>query len=404
VFGDLAGKMAGDSYELSGIMRRMRNLNNVFFVGLMLVLAACAPQTTSASSQPPTETTAALNLPVIEKEYQPTATACPAVIVFDSVPPYGSFDDLQGHVGCVNPADYQVAVYIKVGGWWTKPSFEKPLTPILSDSTWVTDITTGGTDQYATEISAFLVPQGYQPPAMSGGAALPEELYMNAAANTSVIRRQTRTLLFSGYTWTVKYSDTPVGPGPNYFSDDPADVWVDEQGFLHLRIANRNGRWYSTEVICNQPAEHGTYTLRLASRVDVLDKNIILGFFTWDDNAPQFHYREVDIEFSRWGETSELNAQYVIQPWDVSGNRYRFHLDLPGENSSHWFNWQPTRVDFASLDGQGNLLQTWAYTDTAAIPPAGGGNARLNLWLLDGKAPSNGQEVEIILTSFEFTP
>lgn len=90
----------------------------------------------------------------------------PPDIQFTYVPPYGSFDNLKGLVtGGVNPGRLAVAVYIKVEGrWWTKPYWDRPLTPINADGTWECDITTGGIDQQATEIRAYLVRAGYRPP------------------------------------------------------------------------------------------------------------------------------------------------------------------------------------------------------------------------------------------------
>jgi hypothetical protein len=112
-----------------------------------------------------------------------------AFIEFTIVPPYGSFDDLNGQVRHVRPADYKVAVYINVaGGWWTKPYFESPLTIIRADGSWTCDITTGGTDQNATRIAAYLVLNGYNPPAMSGGATLPAELDQNSVAKFETVR------------------------------------------------------------------------------------------------------------------------------------------------------------------------------------------------------------------------
>jgi hypothetical protein len=181
-------------------------------------------------------------------------------------------------------------------------------------------------------------------------------------------------------------------------------VWVDDSGYLHLNIVQRDGKWYSTEVVCQDTLQYGAYTLSLASRVDLLDKNAVLGFFSWDTDAPQYNYREIDIEFSRWGEDAGKNAQYVIQPWDVGGNRYRFDLALSGADSVHRFDWQADRVQFDSWDGNGSPLQSWTYTNTAAIPPAGAGNARINLWLMDGVAPSGGQNIEVVVKSFEFIP
>ncbi len=55
-------------------------------------------------------------------------------LVFTTVPPIGSFADLQGAAWHVVPGDYRVAVYIKVaGGWWTKPGFADPATTIRID-------------------------------------------------------------------------------------------------------------------------------------------------------------------------------------------------------------------------------------------------------------------------------
>jgi hypothetical protein len=111
-------------------------------------------------------------------------------IEFTYVPPYGSFENLKGQVWHVKPADYKVAVYIKVGslGWWTKPYWSTPLTVIQSDGSWICDITTGGTDKKATEIVAFLVPNGYSPPSMSGGSTLPSELDENTLAKVITTR------------------------------------------------------------------------------------------------------------------------------------------------------------------------------------------------------------------------
>lgn len=348
-------------------------------------------------SSPPTQR---IFLPVVVKD------GTSPVLVLDYIPPYGSYENLRGHVTGISPASYKIAVYIKVSGWWTKPYFAAPLTVIQSDGTWVADITTGSSDPFATNLAVFLVPNAYTPPMMSGGAVLPAELYHNAIAYKLIPRPTSQAISFAGHKWEVKSASTPVGPGPNYFSNAPQDVWVDESGYLHLSIVNRDGKWYSTEVVCIDPLEYGTYTLVLGSRIDLLDKNVVLGFFTWDGDAPQNNYREIDIEFSRWGDVNAANTQYVIQPWNISGNRYRFNLNLPGAISTHRFDWRPDRIQFGSWNESGGLLQSWTYTNSQYIPPTapGAGNARINLWLMNGIAPSNAQRVEVIVKSFEFTP
>ena len=57
-----------------------------------------------------------------------------------------------------------------------------------------------------------------------------------------------RTVLFAGYSWSVKRSDEAVGPGPNLFSDRPENVWVDEDHRLHLGVTDRR-RWLCAEVV-----------------------------------------------------------------------------------------------------------------------------------------------------------
>lgn len=105
------------------------------------------------------------------------------------VPPYGSFDDLRGRVLHVSPADHRVVVYIRVGGgWWIKPYLNAPKTLIRPDGTWTTDITTGGVDQDANAIAAFLIPATYDPPLSTGQGTLPAALNTNALASVTITR------------------------------------------------------------------------------------------------------------------------------------------------------------------------------------------------------------------------
>jgi hypothetical protein len=329
------------------------------------------------------------------------------------VPAWGTTNDLRGTVACFAPADYRVAVYIYTSGWWNKPTWDSRLTPIGADGTWSCDITTGTGDSLATRIAAFLVPAGYIPPRMDGGATLPAELTQNAVDSLIVQREPIlRQITFSGYTWNVKTSEGTVGPGPNYFSDEASDVWVDAQGRLHLRVVQHSGRWYCTEVYTTVPLGYGSYTFQLASRVDQLDPNVVLGLFTWDDDAPTYNYREIDIEFGRWGSATNDDGQFVVQPWTTASNMHRFDLAQSDAsvNSTHGFTWRANSIYFQSLNGHQTFpgpalgeVASWTYTGSD-LPPAGNAHVRLNLWLLDGDAPTNGQTAEVIISGFTFTP
>ncbi len=314
---------------------------------------------------------------------------------------------MTGRVYNVNPDSFKVAVYIYVGsGWWNQPTFAEPLTPIQSDSTWITDITTGGNDAYATKIHAFLLSNGIEPPQARGLSRLPASLDTLSVADVVTIRNP-RTIFFSGYEWWVKVSAPKVGPGPNYFSDSEENVWVDNQDQLHLKITNKNGKWYCAEVILNESLGYGNYIFKLASKVGQINENAVLGLFTWDDHAPNEFYREIDIELSRWGVANGPNAQYVVQPYDYPGNLIKWMQPFELDSSTHIFVWQPDSISFLSVKGHqtsapyDSLIQYWNYTGPN-IPTSGEENARINLWLFRGQSPTDTSEIEVIISKFEY--
>jgi exo-beta-1,3-glucanase (GH17 family) len=110
-------------------------------------------------------------------------------ISFISVPPKGSFDNLVGTASNIVPADYAIVVYIQVNGrWWVKPTFAQPKTPIRPDGGWETNITTGGIDEQANRIQAFLIPANYDPPALGGARSFPQELLDTAVVTIEAVR------------------------------------------------------------------------------------------------------------------------------------------------------------------------------------------------------------------------
>ena len=206
-----------------------------------------------------------------------------------------------------------------------------------------------------------------------------------------------KTLAFDGHQWTVKVATRKIGPGPNLFSPDLA--WVDANGHLHLRIAKVGGRWNVSEVINQASLGYGTYSWTVRADLNGLDRQVVLGLFTWNDD-PAFNHREIDVEFARWGNAADpANGQLVVQPYDTPGNLLRI-TQAPGlATTTHGFTWRPDRVEFFTSASP----STWTYAG-ADVPQAGGENARMNLWLFRGLAPSNGQPAEVVITDFTFTP
>ena len=130
--------------------------------------------------------------------------------------------------------------------------------------------------------------------------------------------------------------------------------------------------------------------------------------FTWDDTSCEYNNREIDIEFSKWGETINENAQYVVQPCTKAGNMKRFNIDLDDDYSTHIFNWRTDNIFFQSLQGHYSsppadsyIIESWTYTGRD-IPPAGKVTVRISLWLMNG--PCDSEDVEIVIKRFEFVP
>ena len=212
------------------------------------------------------------------------------------------------------------------------------------------------------------------------------------------------TIEFSGYTWDVRLgSESPQGPGNNYWSNSTENIWLDEEGQLHLKITYRNGKWYCPEIYSQESFGYGKYYFFVSSRVDELDKNVVGGLFTYlDDN------NEIDIEFSKWGEDNADNSQYVVQPYYHAGNTHRFNMQLNGDYSTHCIDWHQNYINFLSLHGHyhtppdsGYIIDEWEYTGVD-IPATSTEKVHLNLWLMNGNPPSDGQSAEMIIKKFEF--
>lgn len=210
-----------------------------------------------------------------------------------------------------------------------------------------------------------------------------------------------RVVRFAGFDWEVKTSGRrQVGPGPNFFSDAPESVWVDDAGRLHLRIRRAGNRWYAAEVICRASLGHGRYRFVLDSDVDAFAPSVVLGLFTWSDDATDNH-REIDVEVARWGNAADpTNAQFVVQPYDDPDNLVRFAV--PAGPTTHAFTWMPDAVAFEATAG-GAPVADWVYTGPD-VPSEGDENPRINLWLFRGAAPADGQPVEVIVRDFVFEP
>lgn len=159
----------------------MRNLNYIVSIGLCLLVMGLTLG--SGVMQP-------VSGVVISKVDKSPVVLAKSQIKFTYVPKYGSFKNLNGKVVNANPKKYRIAVYIYVnGGWWTKPYKNKPTTIIKPNGKWSCDITTGGYDQKATIIRAYLIPAKYKPPLALGSSDVPLSINKHAVAWVQKVRK-----------------------------------------------------------------------------------------------------------------------------------------------------------------------------------------------------------------------
>ena len=219
-----------------------------------------------------------------------------------------------------------------------------------------------------------------------------------------------KTIRFSGYNWKVK-SGSHEGPGPNNWDEN--NVWVDQGGYLHLKLTKQGDRWYCSEVSTEDRLGFGRYQFWVVGRVDRLDPNVVFGLFNYPtpDVGPDGTH-EIDIEFAQWGQPEAAMGNYTVWPIREGLRRAskRFSVELNGTYTTHRFIWNPNSVTFQSLHGHhddnSNQFENWrykpdeprSYISHEAMP------VEINLWLFQGQPPRNGQQVELVVRSFRFTP
>ncbi len=231
-----------------------------------------------------------------------------------------------------------------------------------------------------------------------------------AALPTGALRSTaTKTITFSNDTWHVRSG--MGGPGPNIWDD--TNAWVDAGGNLHLKLTNVAGTWHSVEISTQDRLGFGTYQFDVIGAIDQFDPNIVLGLYNYPppDVGPD-GTNEIDIEFARWGAASHPNGNYTVWPAQAGLQRSTrmFEFALGSITTTHQFVWTPQSIAFQSAQGLASdnapSFASWSYQPAAfdQYIPQQAMPLHLNLWLFQGAAPANGQEVEIVITKFTFTP
>jgi hypothetical protein len=328
-------------------------------------------------------------------------TVVEPVIKFTKIPPAkeggaDKIDTIKGNVTAAKP-EQQIVLYAKGGIWWVQPFANQPFTTIQPDLQWETST------HYGTEYAALLVEPNYSPPPKLD--ELPE--IGNGIVAISTIKGEQnsipatlKTLNFSGYEWKIRTNTSDRGATINYF--DATNVSTDENGFLHLRISKQSDKWTCAEISLTRSLGYGTYNF-IVQDVSQLEPAAVFSMFTWDDLESNQNHREMDIEISQWGEMTNKNLQFVVQPYYIPANVARFNA--PSGKLTYSFHWQSGSITFKIMQGTANRARVVAeHTFTSGIPIPESETLHLNLYMFGyGKNPLQ-KETGVIIEKFEFLP
>jgi hypothetical protein len=319
----------------------------------------------------------------------------PPSIVFTLLPASGEgsagkLDKIEGRVNGARPGQ-QIVLFARSGVWWVQPLELQPYTPILPDSTWKS------TTHPGTAYAALLVTPEYRPPATVSVLPGPGGpiLAVATADGRLLPRPAVRTLHFSGYEWQIR--ETPSDPGGSRNMYDPANAWTDREGLLHLHIKGKPGEWTSAEVSLSHSLGYGSYQF-VVRDVSRLEPGCVLAINTWDNAGPS---REMDIEISRWGESTTRNAQYVVQPYYVPANTVRFAT--PPGTLQYSFRWEPGRVTFGTSRVRSSDTVA-RHVFSSGVPSPGSETIHLNHYVFTNMRNPLRHESEVVVEKFEYFP
>src|SRR5262249_46608497 len=150
---------------------------------------------------------------------------------------------------------------------------------------------------------------------------------------------------------------------------------------------------------------YGTYNMTVRD-TSHLDPATVLSMHTFDESAGGQHYRELDIELSRWGDaTSKNNAQYGIQPFYVPGNVEPF--TQPGGMLTHSVRWESGRASFRTVRGRVARADAPAVSQhvfTSGVPSAGEELFQFMFYVVATDKNPLEKENEVVVEKFEYLP
>jgi len=197
---------------------------------------------------------------------------------------------------------------------------------------------------------------------------------------------------WQGRTWFVR--DAEGNPGNNRWSAD--GVRVDSNGWLRLQARNQFSNWYCAQVVSADSPGFGTYRWQTVGRPDQWHTNIAATLGTLFDLG-----HELDISFGADIDDPPTNLAYAVQPYYQAGHRTALAYASTNTRLTHEIVWSPRTVAYrgwfghdAAPAGTAAVFAAWTYEGTD-VPGDTNEQVRMNIWLINGAAPTVSQELVI---------
>jgi hypothetical protein len=305
-------------------------------------------------------------------------------------------DTVEGRATGARPGQ-RIVMYARTDGrWGLCRQSGQPFTNIEADGRWKASVHLG------TQYAALLVEPTFNPPAQTE----PLPVIGNGVVALAVVNGEgpapvlppPKVLNFSSYEWTTSSGPIFRAGSRNFF--DPANVWTDETGALHLRISGSPGKWTAAELKLTRSLGYGTYKFQVRD-VSHLEPSALLTLITWDGVGTERNRRELDVELGRWGYLVNDNVHYVVQPYYVPANFFAFRM--PAGVYVHSFRWEPGQVTFSTVaKDSGRVIDQHVFT--SGVPLPGGESVRIALYVFhQGPVPLKSEN-EVIIDKFEYLP
>jgi len=301
-------------------------------------------------------------------------------------------DIIEGIVKGGQPGQ-RIVLYAHSGKWWVQPQRNSPFTAVQPTGKWTNATHLG------TKYAAILADPGFRPPVTYDDLPAPGGLVAAVSIAKGQAKPPSVTIPFSGYEWRVRDAPSSRGGGNLY---SPSNAWTDAAGAMHLRINKTGNEWTCAEVSLTRSLGYGTYRF-VVRDISKLEPSQVFTLFTWDYAGGEQGNREMDVEITRWGDPSNNNAQYVVQPYNVAANVA--HFTAPEGVLTHEFHWEAGRISFRTVRGPAEHSRIVAeHIFTSGVPVPGIESVRMNHYVFRDGLPVARSESEVVVERFEYLP